>query len=286
MLWPCLAQAPTAPSLMVWVDREHPNHPNALQTELSINGKPVEIYSREGQKNLDKHLNKGWNTLRLRTFPRGSVKEPNQLFLRFGGTRPGANKNQLAMDPILWELRNGTGWELRDGKYLPTANAEASEAVQSFTLWYAGFEQEPGNLKVNEGDYFLAVQAERPDVVPVTASVSINGTMLNSFVGNRRNVAVTPLLKKGENELKLITHRVGGPAAPANDVKLQLVGPARYNAAKKMHEFAFIRELSSLEDWEQDPQTKQYRPREKPDADHVERSFAFTVEELPGKPGR
>ena len=107
------AQAPNLPSVMVWVDREDMSRGNALQTELTINGKLVDIFSAETQKAIDRHLQKGWNTITLKTTPKADALQTNQLLLNVGVARAGA-KNHLEMDPTLWEFRNGAGWELRE----------------------------------------------------------------------------------------------------------------------------------------------------------------------------
>src|SRR5262245_43022436 len=99
VIGPSAAQAPTLPSVMVWVDREDASRGCALQTELTINGKLVDIFSAETQKAVDRHLQKGWNTITLRTTPKADALQMNQLLLNLGVARAGAKKNQLEMDP-------------------------------------------------------------------------------------------------------------------------------------------------------------------------------------------
>jgi hypothetical protein len=280
-----LLQLPGQTGLMVWVDRDQPGKPCPLHTELSINGKLIDVLSTEAQKDIDRQLQNGWNTIVLKTSAKGIAKEPNHLAFRLGATRSAEKKNQLAMDPILWEFRNRHGWEWRDGKFNNRRDPQAKEVVQSFKVWYAGLEHEPEKLQIKDGDYVLSVSSRLPDDVPVLATVSVNGKALNTFVGNRRNVVVTPLLKEGVNELKLVATRVAD-CNTDNELKVQLVGPARFNAQKKMHEFPPIRELSSLEDWDRDAQTGQYTNRLQPGGETTERTVPFVVTELPKAGGK
>jgi hypothetical protein len=270
---------------MVWVDRALADRPNALQTELLINGKLVDIFSSDTQKAVDRHLQKGWNTIVLKTLPKADALQPNQLVLSFGVTRPGPKKNQLEMDPILWVFRNGANWQHRDGKFVSTLGGEVKEVTQTFKVWYAGPAQESGRLHIKDGDYVLTAESREFGDVPVLATVWINGTALSTFVGNKRNVVVTPLLKAGKNELKLATARVKDSTAN-NDIRLQLVGPARLNAEKKTHEFPIVKELTTAEDWQRDAKTGRVTNRTEPEADAAERTITFVLDEGPRAAGQ
>ena len=59
----------TAPQMMLWVERNLGNHDSALQSELSVNGKSVGIYSSDTWEPIDRYLKGGWNTITIKTTP-------------------------------------------------------------------------------------------------------------------------------------------------------------------------------------------------------------------------
>ena len=108
------------------------------------------------------------------------------------------------MSPVLWWLDNGGDWSLDGGRLRHQLDPDAGEVTLSTRVFYAGLDRE--SAKVGRGDYVLTAQPGSEYYNPsATATVFINGTPLNSFTSQPRQVVITPLLKDGDNELRLVT---------------------------------------------------------------------------------
>ena len=98
--------------------------------------------------------------------------------------------------------------------------------------------------------------------VPLTAvtcrsgTVFVNDTPLNSFLLDTREVVITPLLKQGRNEIRIVSSRVPN-AIEDNDINFEVSGPARYNALKMNFEAGPICQFKTLQSWGRDKRTGQ-----------------------------
>ena len=81
---------------------------------------------------------------------------------------------------------------------------------------------------------------------PLTLTVFVNGTPLNTFLGKNREVVITPLLKERKNEFKIVSARVKD-AIDDNDIQVQMIGPLHYNASREKFEGKPIVEFSCMQ---------------------------------------
>ncbi len=264
--------------IMVFVKRNF-GWENPLHSEFSINGKTVDIFTSDTQKDVGKYLKEGWNTLSITTRPQDPANKENDLIFRIGPVRKDAKSKQMVMDPVLWEFRNGTDWKFKDGRHSHPMGPETKEVTLTFPVYFAGMGLEKQEIKA--GDYVLA---GKPGFnswnSPVNAMVSVNGTPLNSFMLEARQIVVTSLLKEGRNEVKIVSSRVKNEFAD-NDIKVSLGGPAEYIAAKKQWEVKPIVEVSAMQGWDKDQRTGQLFSKATPEADTIERVVPFFLDEAP-----
>ena len=272
-------QPAAAAPIMVFVKRNFGSWENPLHSEFSINGKTVDIFTSDTQKDIGKHLKEGWNTLSITTRPQEPANQGNDLIFRIGPVRKDAKTKQLIMDPVLWEFRNGTDWKFQDGRHTHPMGPDTKEVTLAFPVYYAGLGLEKHEIKA--GDYVLS---GKPDYnswnSPVNAMVSVNGTPLNSFMIEQRQIVITSLLKEGRNEVKIVSSRVKNEFA-GNDIKVSVGGPAEYIAANKRWEVKPIVALSAMQGWDKDERTGQLFSKATPEADTIERVLPFFLDEAP-----
>jgi hypothetical protein len=114
----------------------------------------------------------------------------------------------------------------------------------------------------------------------VSTTVFVNGTPLNSALMGERKLVITPLLKQGKNDIKVVTAAVGGYLED-NDTVVTIEGPAEYSAAQKKYLFGPVVEFKNMEGWVRDKKHAQLVCRDKPGADTIERTISFTLDEAP-----
>jgi hypothetical protein len=136
------------------------------------------------------------------------------------------------------------------------------------------------------GDFFLQGGPDsKYSNVPVTATVFVNDTPLNSFILAERQVVITPLLKKGKNEIKLVSSRVAN-AIQDNDIILSVAGPAEYNVPRRKYEAKPIVEVKAMQGWERVKKTGQLVGKADPNAKTIERVIPFFLDEAPAAADR
>jgi hypothetical protein len=275
------AAKPAAEGVMsVWVARNYNSWENPLHSELSINGKSLGTFTSESDKPLADHLKPGWNTITLKTAPQPNATKSNELIFRVG---PVARKDgKRVMTTVLWEFRNGTDWKHHDdGAYTHQLGPAVKEVTLNYQVYYAGMELE--GRKLVERDYAVIGTPEYSSWnSPVTGTVFVNGQPVSTFLGQERQVVITPYLRKGENTIRLVSARVKDAIAD-NDVKFRVGGPAEYNVTQGKFELRPIAQFEAMEGWKRDPKTGQLVGLAKADADTVEREIRFTLDEEPGK---
>lgn len=264
--------------MMVWVKRNYETWDNPLWSEFSINGKLVDTFSSDTYRPIDKYLQPGWNTITIKTTPKAAERD-NHLNFRIGPMRKDAKNDRMVMEPVIWEFQNGTDWKFKDGKYSHPLGPNTKEVTLSFRVYFAGLQYERG--KIREGDYVLEGRSEYSAWnTPVTATVFVNGTPMNTFILGKRDLVITPLLKQGKNEIKLVTCRVPNVLA-SNDVLLKVAGPAEYSVAQEGFVVKPIVQQGSLAGWERDQKTGQLVNKLKPGEETIERTITFVLDEAP-----
>jgi hypothetical protein len=107
--------------------------------------------------------------------------------------------------------------------------------------------------------------------------VYVNGTPLNSFTLEARQVVITPLVKAGANEIKLVSRRVKN-VFTGNDIKFSVGGPAEWIPAKSKFEVKEIVKFEAMQGWEKDDKTGQLVNQAAPESDTIERVIPFVLE--------
>jgi|GEM_PF-3008209 len=263
--------------VMVWVRRQSVYQENSLQSEFSVNGATVDVFTSDTQKAIGKHLKKGWNDIVIETTPQQPASNDNCLSFSIGPVSRDKNDRQVMMP--LWNFGNSTDWEFKDGRFSHATGPDVKKVTLSYHVYFAGLEHE--NRKLRAGDFFLQ---GRPDSkylnVPVTATVFVNDTPLNSFILAERQVVITPLLKKGKNAIKIVSSRVVN-AIHENDITLTVAGPAEYKVLQRKYEAKPIVEVKAMQGWEHDKKTGQLFSKADPNAKTIERMIPFFLDEAP-----
>ena len=263
--------------LMVWVRRQSGYQDNPLRSEFSINGETVDIFTSDTQKTIGKHLKKGWNDIAIETTPQQPASNDNSLSFSIGPVSRDKNDRQVMMP--LWNFGNSTDWEFKDGRFSHATGPDVKKVTLSYHVYFAGLEHE--NRKLRAGDFFLQGGPDsKYSNVPVTATVFVNDTPLNSFILAERQVVITPLLKKGKNEIKIVSSRVAN-AIQANDIVLSVAGPAEYNVPRRKYEAKPIVEVKAMQGWERVKKTGQLVSKADPNAKTIERVIPFFLDEAP-----
>jgi hypothetical protein len=270
-------------NLTVWVKRPIPSRDVTLHTDLAINGETVGRFTSDTDRPIGKCLKKGWNTLTFKTAPQPGPAEDNQLVFRFGPVRKDAKTGRKVMAPVLWEFRNGTDWKVKNRQWVHRRGPDTKEVTLTYRVYYAGPEGEAQELKA--GDYVVQGWLDVPTSgTPLTVTVFVNGTPLNTFV-KRREVVVTPLLKKGKNEIRIVSTRVTDCLAD-NTTRVMLAGPAEWVAGRQRFQVKPLVERSGLTGWERDRKTGQLVNKVKPGENEIEFVTTFNLDEAPKVAGR
>jgi hypothetical protein len=267
---------------MVWTQRRYTSWENPLHSEFLINGKTIDIFTSDTHKPIESYLKKGWTTITIKTTPEDSANRDNDLSFSIGPVH--RDKNDHLRMAVIWKFRNGTDWKFKEGSYTHALGPQAKDVTLSHRVYYAGLDHEGRRLRT--GDYIVTGKPEYGGWnAPVTATVFVNGTPLNSFLLEGRQVVITPLLKQGKNEIKLVASRVKN-AVRQNDIAVSVAGPAEYSAAQERFLVKPIVEAKAMQGWQQDKRTGQWFSKADPDADTVERTIPFFLEEAPNPSDR
>lgn len=270
---------PDAPagSMMVFVHQQYGNE-NPMFSEFRINGTLVDVFTSNRQRPIGNWLKAGWNTITIKTIPQPPANEFNGLSFDIGPVRYDEEQDKLLMEPVLWSFRNDTDWKLKEGGFAHPLGPVVKEVELSYRVYFAGLEQERVPLK--DGDYFLNATASYGNNAPVTGTVFVNGTPLNSFILGRRQVVITPLLKQGNNEISIVSNQVANAIAD-NDITFQLAGPAEYQSVTMKFEAKPVVEFKTMEGWERNKRTGQLVNKVEAGATEIKRAIPFVLEQAP-----
>jgi hypothetical protein len=259
--------------LSLWAERQYNSWENPLHSEVTINDKLVNIFTSDAIEPVAAHIKPGWNTIVVKTTAQEPAKDSNGLIFRIGPARKEAKG--FVMAPVLWEFRNDTDWKLKDGAYSHPLGPGVKEVTLSYKLYYAGLENERHDLKA--GDYVLSGKPQYNSWnSPVVATIFVNGTALNTFMLAERDIVITPFLKPGRNEIKIVSGRVPNAIAN-NDVKFSVGGPAEWEVSSGKFMLKPIVQFNAMQGWQLNRQTGQLSNPLKADADTIERVIPFVM---------
>jgi hypothetical protein len=271
----------TGAPFVLSVSREYNSWDNPLHSELSINDVAVNIFTSETNEPIADQLKEGWNTITLKTTPQEPANKANSLLFRIGRMKKDDASKALTMAPVIWEFRNGTDWKFNDAtqSFSHPLGPKVKEVTISYRIFNAGIDREV--VEVSAGDYVLIGKpAYSSWNSPVVGTVFVNGTPLNSFLLEQRSVVITPLLKKGRNEIKLVSTRVKNSIA-RNDIQFEIAGPAEWNVAESKYTLPRVIQFNAMQGWVQDPKSGQLIQRLKPNAEEIERVIPFLLKTAP-----
>jgi hypothetical protein len=273
------APPPEGPGVMsVWTKPTNTSYPNSLRTEFTVNDTLVDIFSSGSSKPIDKFLKEGWNTVATKTTPIDPItqRDPNGLVFQIGPTFKDPKRNQDLMVPILWEFNTRENWRIENGRAVHQSDPAAREVTVTYRLYYAGNAHERGEMKA--GTYVLRGQPKNSSfMVPLTATIFVNGTGLNSFVMQNRELVISPLLKPGRNEIKLVSSRIDNIIDRGNDITITLFGPLEYNAAQGKYTGPQVLQIDSRAGWDKDPKSGLLVNKANPGSGQLEQVFPFVV---------
>lgn len=272
-------EMPVEGQIHVLVQRQYGSWDNPLHSEFSINGTTVNIYTSDTFEAISQYLKPGWNTLTLKTTPQEPAASGNGLIFRIGPMRKDPKRNQMTMDPVLWEFRNDTDWKLNEGRYSHPLGPDVKEVVLTYRVYFAGLELENKPLKA--GDFILRGKPSYGSWnSPVIATVFVNGTPLNTFILQERSVVISSLLKPGKNEIKLVSARVKNSIS-GNDINLEVAGPAEWFVDQNRYMLKPVLEFKTMPGWTKNAKSGQLINQAQPDADTLERVIPFMLKEAP-----
>jgi hypothetical protein len=272
------ADDPGKASVMVWVERAY-GQDCPLHSDFRVNGQLVNVFSSDSQQAIGKHLKMGWNLITLKTSVKGPEKKWNQLHFKIGPTHRDPKSDKLVMDTVLWQFDSGTDWDEKNGKISNRLGPDVKDVTLTFNLYFAGLKREAVTIK--EGDYVLHSNASYGHNPVVTTTVVVNGTPLNTLVvPTRSDVVISDLLRKGKNEVKIITHGLKETASN-NDVSCDVGGPAEYSLRQEKWMLKPVVQFKSMPGWVQDEKTLRWHVKDKPDSNSFERAVTFYLDEAP-----
>lgn len=271
-------EEPAPGTLTLWVDKEFNSWDNPLSTELSINGKTLNIYTSDTFEPVASYFKEGWNTVTIKTTPQEPANKNNGLIFRIGPASKDPSGTKMVMNPVLWEFRNGTDWQFKDGAFSHPLGPDVKEVSLTYNLYYV---PAPEPTQIKAGDYVLVGKPGfKSWNSPVVATVFVNGTPFNSFMLSERQIVVTPLLKEGKNEIKLVSYRVKN-SIKNNDVKVELMGPAEWNVSQNKFVLNPILKADAIQGWKLEPKSGVLSNPLKPDAEMIERVIPFFLKTAP-----
>ena len=281
---PAKSDAPAKPKekIMVWVEKFFDSHDCALETELTINDKSVGKFQSSTQKDITDLVKAGRNTIVLTTTPQEPASTDNCLTFRIGAVTTNAKTKKTTMNPIVMVARNDRDWKLNadTGKFThpfgPNPKTPAKKSVSlTYNFYYAGLDGDRAEVK--EGDYVLQGESFFGDNPSVVATVTVNGKSVGSFLGGRRSLVITDLLKPGENEIRLETEAVANQLYD-NSTSFEILGPMAYSTAKEKFLGKQVVQIKAMEGWARDKNTGVLHVKGKPGTFTHERTIRFTLE--------
>ncbi|HZQ91872.1 MAG TPA: hypothetical protein VFA60_08785 [Terriglobales bacterium] len=258
----------------VWADQNYDSWENGLHTEFTLNGELVDIFT--ATKAVPINLKPGWNTIVMKTTPQPSNKH-NELIFRIGPMQDvqKGSRTEKVMQPVLWEFRNGTDWNFKDGEWSHPLGPDVKQVTLAYKLYYAGLDREMPKIKA--GDYILVGKPNYNSWnSPVIATVWLNGAALNSITLQERNMVVTDLIKPGRNELRIVSTRIKD-AIKNNDEEIEILGPASWNVTANKYEFPPVMKASAMQGWTRDPRSGQLSSRVSKDGMEIDRVVPFMI---------
>ncbi len=266
--------------IYVSVNRHYHSYDNPMQAEFIINGETVDIFTTDTFSNIDSYLKKGWNEITIKTTPQTPANKNNYLEFAIGPIHTDPKRsNRYLIAPVLWSFDNGTDWDFQKntGTFLHALGPIVKEVTQTYHVYNGPMDFDL--LQMEEGDYILDVQRHyQTRNAPVSATIVINGTPVPTFVGAHRRLVITPLLKKGKNEIKLISHRIKD-AIEKNDLECTIAGPATWSVKSKGYVLKPVSEFKAMQGWTQDSATGQLVNLQDPSAEMIERTILFMIRE-------
>jgi hypothetical protein len=267
------AQSEPAP-ISIWAERHYRSEDNPLHSEISVNGTTANAFTADTFGSLQ-GLKDGWNTITVKTTPQVPASKNNWLVFRIGPMRKDPGALKAIMAPVLWEFDNGADWSFQRGGFSHPLGPEVKDVTLTYAVYYAGLANEKRSIQ--QGDYVLSARGHYAGSnVPITATIWINGTPLNTFTRVARQLVVTSLLHPGKNEVKLVSKRVPN-SIKANDVEFDVAGPAEWNAKRKRFVVTPIVQFKAMQGWTRDGRTGRLVNSAKPDSDTVERVISFMI---------
>ena len=262
----------------LWVEKNYSGWDCPLHSDLSINGKPVGNFSASSDRDVGEYLKPGWNTIALITKAPPPTDKDNHLIFRIG---PVTKKDGKRTMSPLWEFRNGTDWKHADGKFTHQLGPDTKSVTLTYKVFFAGLAAE--NRPVAAGDYVLSGKQNYEGWNgPITGTVFINDEPVNTFLGEPRKVVITNWLRKGENVIKVVSHRVPDAIAD-NDIHLKVSGPAEYNVSQGRFELGRGTEFDAMTGWKKHDKTGQLVNIEKGNPDTIEKVYKLTLDHDPVK---
>ena len=132
---PVSAQKSDSEPILLWVKRNFASWDTPLHSELSVNGKTVNIFTSDTFEPVGQDLKKGWNTITIKTTPQQPANKSNGLIFRMGPAHKTPGNDQWIMEPILWEFRNDTDWKFANGRYSHPLGPDVKEVTLSFKIY-------------------------------------------------------------------------------------------------------------------------------------------------------
>ncbi len=281
---PVKADPPAKPTekIMVWVEKFFGSYDCALETELTVNGKSVGKFQSSTEKDISDLIKAGRNTVVFTTTPQEPASSDNYLTFRIGEVTTNPKTKKTTMSPILMVVRNDRDWKLNEDKakfshpFGPNPKTPAKKSVSlTYNFYYAGLAADRAEIK--EGDYVLRGESFFGDNPNVISTVTVNGKSIGSFLGGRRTLVITDLLKPGENEIKLETEAVANQLYD-NSSSFEILGPMVYSTAKEKFQGRQVVQFKAMEGWTRDPDTGVLHVKGKPGTFSHERTILFSLE--------
>ncbi|MCA1732810.1 MAG: hypothetical protein LC732_04330 [Acidobacteria bacterium] len=179
--------------------------------------------------------------------------------------------------PVLWQFDNDTDWKRQDdGTYFHPLGPNVKDVTLTMKVYWAGLQHEARELKA--GDFILQGV---PDYsgwnCPVTGTVFVNGTPLNTFLAGR-DVVITPFLRKGKNEIKIVSTRSDNVLS-TNDLEFSIAGPAEWVVDRGEYEVKPVLQFETMQGWTKDRKSGKLVNRANAESDTIERTIAFMIKD-------
>ncbi|MBI3464308.1 MAG: hypothetical protein HY000_14815 [Planctomycetes bacterium] len=271
------AKTADARRMMLWVEGAS-GDANHLTSQISINGKTIGLFKAQAKQYLDADLKTGWNDITVKTTPTKPTGDCRGLWFTIGSVREDKASGEQVMDHALFSFNSHNGWRFEDGKFMHDFGPKTQDVTLSFRLYFAGLEHE--DQIAEEGDYVLQSDLNSSENDAATATVFVNGTPLNTFFNTERQMVITPLLKPGRNEIRLVTGRVKN-SSYGDYQEFQLLGPMVYNALKKTLVGGQVIQFRSMIGWQRVEATQRLVYQEQPGEKSSEEVFAFMLDQAP-----